>query len=74
MSPGGCFLSTWFLLGGENRLGSHKVQFPYAFEEYALHSLHAPEQAVAYRRDYVERSSGKRGWRSRGFIGGVGRV
>jgi SAM-dependent methyltransferase len=62
VSPGGRFLSTWFLLGGESSAwGSQKMQFPYVFEEYALHSLHAPEQAVAYRRDFVERSFGEAG-------------
>jgi len=53
LGPDGRFLSTWFLLDGAESAG--KMQFPYEFEEYALRSLHAPEQAVAYRKDYVER-------------------
>jgi SAM-dependent methyltransferase len=59
LRSGGKFLSTWFLLEESSdsmqtaRLATER--FPYQFERHAQASLHAPEQAVAYRKGYVKR-------------------
>ena len=53
------FLSTWFLLDGvtdRGRANGNPVfQFAHQFAHHAQLSPHAPEQAVAYRSDFVEK-------------------
>jgi SAM-dependent methyltransferase len=57
LKPGGRFLSTWFLLDAavEQALGEGRtsVSFAHRFQRHAQTNLHAPEQAVAFPRDYV---------------------
>lgn len=53
----GSFTSTWFLIAEETRAsmaaGLTQIAFPHRYSHYAQHSLHAPEQAVAFELDYV---------------------
>lgn len=55
---GGRFLSTWFLLDQIAEKSIHssrsKLRFDHRFAHHAQQSLYAPEQAVAYRPDYVK--------------------
>ena len=55
---GGRFLSTWFLLDqtteAAGEAGTWTIEFPHRFRDHAQNSLAAPEQAVAYRRAYLE--------------------
>ena len=56
LKPQGTFLSTWFLFedGVAQASESHLERFPHRFERHAQGSLHAPEQAVAFEKAYVE--------------------
>ncbi len=58
LSPGGRFLSTWFLLDAVSQAAIEsqlaRVPFPHRFTTHAQTSLHAPEQAVAYERARIE--------------------
>jgi SAM-dependent methyltransferase len=57
LKPGGRMLSTWFLLDAEVEHalaeGRTAVSFAHRFARHAQTNLHAPEQAVAFPRDYV---------------------
>ncbi len=57
MTPGGSFLTTWFLLCDETissmEAGMSQLNFPYKFVHHAQRSEHAPEQAVAFELDYL---------------------
>lgn len=58
LRPGGRFLSTWFLLDEKTEsnaaAGKAEFKFGYRFEKHAQVNIHAPEEAVAYRLDYLE--------------------
>ena len=57
LKPGARFLSTWFLLDERTGLGlasgRSTLAFPHEAGDARLHNPAAPEQAVAYRRDYI---------------------
>ena len=63
MSPpgftgGGVLLAAWFLLDGQTlpavRSKRGAIHFPYEFPDHAQASETVPEEAVAYRRAYVD--------------------
>src|SRR5690242_12242541 len=66
LSRGGWFLSTWFLLDDltEPNLaaGNSQIALPHSFRDHEQHSLHGPEQAAAYRSDYLERIFSRAGF------------
>ena len=55
MKKDGRCLSSWFLLDNANHLTqAHRtIQFNHIFSNHAQTSLYAPEQAVAYKVDYL---------------------
>lgn len=55
LAPGARFLSTWFLLDEVTQATATAAsRFPHRSGECAYASLHAPEQAVAFDREWVE--------------------
>lgn len=83
LRAGGLFLSTWFLLDEVTdrgrATGNPVFRFAHEFAYHAQRSLHAPEQAVAYRADYVEKIFSDSGFvieslRHGGWSGGMSEI
>ncbi len=55
LRPGSSVLTTWFLLDEQTNSVIASNQFPHRFEHHCQATLQAPEQAVAFDRNYVER-------------------
>jgi SAM-dependent methyltransferase len=59
LRPGGTLLATWFLLDKETlphvRSCDSRLSFPFEFENHSFQSDLLEEQAVAYKREFVER-------------------
>ncbi len=75
LASDGRFLSSWFLLTDTAPENSQRKkefgEFPHHFEHHAQRTLYAPEQAVAYRLDYVENLFAKAGFTiDRVYFGG----
>ncbi len=55
LRPGGRFLSSWFVLDSATQAATAAVQrFPHPLGDCRYASLHAPEQAVAFQRAWIE--------------------
>ncbi len=57
LRPGGRFVSSWFVLDASTEAGGvAESRFAHRTDHGGFASLHAPEQAVAFQRDWMERT------------------